>query len=239
MLLEYQNVGNCPDDAIEKYEPMEQENLEPEVKAGDLKYAEGQDKAVADIASETPVKVGYKVGYGRPPLVTRWKPGQSGNPTGRGKGRANAKTILDRVLNQKVTVCQGDKSVRMPLLEAIFYRHATQGENGDARSANLILGALQKTGAWNDPLVDCSNEISGYGDRNGAVSGTAPNKVRPSDWMLGNIDGVLLSRSEMGELSRLIEIIDIGGDVTALSEKDFGRFKYIVNKGRGKDITPQ
>jgi hypothetical protein len=38
-------------------------------------------------------------------------------------------------------------------------------------------------------------------------------------------------------LSRLAEVIDLGGDVTALSTSDFERLKQIVNKGRGKDIT--
>jgi hypothetical protein len=33
-----------------------------------------------------------KVGYGRPPLATRFKLGQSGNPNGRPKGSLNQKT---------------------------------------------------------------------------------------------------------------------------------------------------
>ena len=32
--------------------------------------------------------------------------------------------------------------------------------------------------------------------------------------------------------------IDLGGDITALSTGDFERLKHIVNKGRGKDMTP-
>jgi hypothetical protein len=31
-------------------------------------------------------KPGYAVGHKRPPVHTRFKPGQSGNPTGRAKG---------------------------------------------------------------------------------------------------------------------------------------------------------
>ena len=42
----------------------------------------------------------------------------------------------------------------------------------------------------------------------------------------------------MIELSRLAEIIDVGADITALSVNDFERVKQIVNKGRGKDVTP-
>jgi hypothetical protein len=54
-----------------------------------------------------------------------------------------------------------------------------------------------------------------------------------------NIDPVLLSRTELIELSRLGAIIDLGGDITALSTSDFERLKDLVNKGRGSDATPQ
>ena len=36
----------------------------------------------------------YKVGYKRPPVSTRFKPGSSGNPKGRPKGQRNFKTIM-------------------------------------------------------------------------------------------------------------------------------------------------
>jgi hypothetical protein len=37
-------------------------------------------------------------GYGKPPLHTRFKPGQSGNPRGRPKGSLNFTTDLKTVL---------------------------------------------------------------------------------------------------------------------------------------------
>lgn len=46
----------------------------------------------------------YKVGYGKPPARTRFKPGQSGNPKGRRKGALNTDTLIDRELAKKVTV---------------------------------------------------------------------------------------------------------------------------------------
>jgi hypothetical protein len=47
---------------------------------------------------------GYKVGYGKPPEHTRFKRGKSGNPKGRPKGNLNTQTILERVLNENVTI---------------------------------------------------------------------------------------------------------------------------------------
>jgi len=51
-----------------------------------------------------------------------------------------------------------------------------------------------------------------------------------------DLDIQLLAREERTELARLAEIIDLGGDITALSTADFERMKHIVNRGRGKDI---
>jgi hypothetical protein len=64
------------------------------------------------------------------------------------------------------------------------------------------------------------------------------NDSSPSSGLLKNLDPERLSQEEKIELSRLAEVIDLGGDVTALSSDDFKRVKQIVNKGRGKDVTP-
>ncbi len=70
------------------------------------------------------------VGYGNPPMHSRWKPGQSGNPKGRPKGSGRlqmGKTML-RVINEKLQVTiageprkisQGELAVRGILKEAI------------------------------------------------------------------------------------------------------------------------
>ena len=41
---------------------------------------------------------GYEVGYARPPLHSRFRPGQSGNPAGRRKGAHNLGTDVQRIL---------------------------------------------------------------------------------------------------------------------------------------------
>lgn len=73
------------------------------------------------------------------------------------------------------------------------------------------------------------------------ASATAPSATAlpPSEILFANLDLNLLTREDIAELSRLAEIIDMGGDFTALGTADFERIKYIVNKGRGKDVTPQ
>ena len=46
----------------------------------------------------------YEVGYGKPPVATRWQPGQSGNPKGREKGARGLKTDLAAALNRRQTI---------------------------------------------------------------------------------------------------------------------------------------
>ena len=44
-----------------------------------------------------------RVGYGNPPLHSRWRPGQSGNPSGRPKGRRSFTTAFSSFSMRKVT----------------------------------------------------------------------------------------------------------------------------------------
>ena len=45
-----------------------------------------------------------RVGYGRPPMMTRFRPGQSGNPRGRPKGARNLSTIVAAALSERVAI---------------------------------------------------------------------------------------------------------------------------------------
>jgi len=77
---------------------------------------------------ETPDK--HKVGYRRPPKHTQFKRGQSGNPRGRPQGRANAKTIVSRAINEKVTIREGDKARDMTKLEGMLQAHLVKAIKG-------------------------------------------------------------------------------------------------------------
>ena len=53
------------------------------------------------------------VGYGKPPLATRFAPGNNANPRGRPKGAKNHLTILRDALNEKVIVTQNGRKKTM------------------------------------------------------------------------------------------------------------------------------
>src|SRR5438477_7828410 len=46
----------------------------------------------------------YEVGYGKPPLHTRFQKGESGNPKGRPRGKKNMATLLSTALNASIVV---------------------------------------------------------------------------------------------------------------------------------------
>jgi hypothetical protein len=175
-------------------------------------------------------KCAYAIGYGRPPLHSRFKKGQSGNPNGRRAGRPNLKTLLERAMHRKVPVRQGKKVCKKPMFEAILNTHGRKGANGDVRSAALIIN-MAKAGLSHERNVEIERS-NGRGQPHSS-------RLWPSNPLFENVDRSLLSDDEKIELSRLAEIVDLGGDVTALSVNEFARARDIVNKGRGKDITPK
>jgi hypothetical protein len=101
-----------------------------------------------------------KVGYRRPPKLTQFKKGQSGNPRGRPQGRANAKTIVSRAINEKVTIREGDKARDMTKLEGMLQAHLVKAIKGDARSANLVIALVARLGLLTDAEPEASNALS-------------------------------------------------------------------------------
>jgi hypothetical protein len=167
----------------------------------------------------------YQVGYCRPPAEHRFRPGQSGNPTGQRKSNTvkSAAEELKEIAATKVTIRDGDKMRKVSLLTANLLAHGMNGAKGNARSAALFLNQAHKMG-----LLD--HQVSGEIQ-------TAANKARPSDALLQNVDPSLLSREEQVELSNLALKIDRAGDVWALSPGELERARELVNNGRGKDIS--
>ena len=181
----------------------------------------------------------YLVGKGRPPLETRWQPGQSGNPNGRRKGRRNVKTELREIAVKMITVRDGERERQVSLLGANVLAHGVKGAKGDVRSAGLFLNHAYRLGLLDDEDAAAIESAERDSRDGGVVLITSASKSRPSDTLFENLDLQLLAREELTELARLAEIIDLGGDITALSTVDFERMKHIVNRGRGKDITQQ
>jgi hypothetical protein len=87
----------------------------------------------------TPSPRSYSVGKGRPPQEFQWKPGQSGNPTGRTKGAKNAATLAKAALRRKVTGTLNGVRRKMTVLDVSFRRLADKAMSGDQKALNYLL----------------------------------------------------------------------------------------------------
>src|SRR6516225_1371379 len=67
----------------------------------------------------------FSVGYGRPPVHSRFKPGQSGNPKGRRKGQRNVRTVVDGELSQRIRVREGNRTRSLTKLDGSSSRWST------------------------------------------------------------------------------------------------------------------
>ena len=98
--------------------------------------ADKPPQKVADGACDEPTE---KVGPGKPPRHTRFKPGQSGNPKGRPKGSKNFATILQQQLTKKITITVDGKPRRMTIQEVIARRLATDSMKGTTKAMELLI----------------------------------------------------------------------------------------------------
>jgi len=106
---------------------------------------------------------GYEVGYARPPELSRFKPGQSGNPQGRPKGAKNKRPglnaermkgiILDEAY-RGITVKDGDRPVRIPMAQAVMRSIAVNAAKGQVRAQRLFAELLSSTESANKLLHD-------------------------------------------------------------------------------------
>lgn len=106
-------------------------NRSDNAKAPDL------DDAVAEDAAP-------KVGYRRPPVHTRFKPGQSGNPRGRPKGAKNIDAQCRSLLSRKVTIQENGERRKVTAVEAILLTSIQRAVRGDNRSAKLVFDLLHR-----------------------------------------------------------------------------------------------
>jgi hypothetical protein len=85
----------------------------------------------------------YQVGYGKPPLYARFRPGVSGNPRGRPRGASaeRADRLALKEIYRLIAVREGDQTIVLPTVQAVIRqlgRIALKG-NGPALRAYLAM----------------------------------------------------------------------------------------------------
>jgi hypothetical protein len=86
----------------------------------------------------------YDVGYRKPPKASRFKKGRSGNPAGRPKGSATAKSLLDKALSAPVTISEGGVNRTVEQRMALFKSLVARAIKGDTRAAALVVRLMDQ-----------------------------------------------------------------------------------------------
>jgi Family of unknown function (DUF5681) len=100
-----------------------------------------------------------KVGYCKPPVHSRWKPGHCPNPPGRPKGALNLKTEIKLMLEAPIVVNDNGKLRKMTTLRALLLRLREMALKGNVRGMALLLEhAFRHLGLVTEPLGGSSKE---------------------------------------------------------------------------------
>ena len=92
------------------------------------------------------------VGYKKPPRDSQFKPGRSGNPTGRPKGSKNFNTDMREELDSRMGITENGKHKRLTKQRVIVKRMVNQAVAGDPRITPMVL----KAGATDEGAADAS-----------------------------------------------------------------------------------
>lgn len=105
----------------------------------------------------------YEVGYGKPPAVTRFVKGKSGNPKGRPKGSRNQMPVLNEERLRDIVIAEayrtikvkdGGRDVSVPMAQAVVRSIAVNAVRGDQRSQKMFTDLVNTTEAKNKKLHD-------------------------------------------------------------------------------------
>jgi hypothetical protein len=91
-----------------------------------------------------------KVGYGCPPVHSQFKPGQSGNPSGRAKGGQNLKTLFNKVLGEVISLRDGPDVKKISKAEAVVRGLVIGAIKGDPRNIAILFRLAEQVGQFQD-----------------------------------------------------------------------------------------
>jgi hypothetical protein len=123
-------------------------------------------------------KENYKVGYAKPPEHTRFKPGESGNPSGRPKSRPSLASEIEQALSEPVVVIEHGRRKRLTKLAATARQLANKGAAGDLRAVSLI-AAVTRAGEAPSEQETNETEALAEADQEEPVDFVHGNRIPP------------------------------------------------------------
>src|SRR5580704_1822923 len=87
----------------------------------------------------------HKVGYRKPPVHTRFRKGQSGNPGGRPRGMTagKARALALKEAYRPVNVREGDKVITLPAIQAVLRSQVALAAKGNGPAQRALIEAIQ------------------------------------------------------------------------------------------------
>lgn len=85
----------------------------------------------------------YEVGFGKPPVGTRFQKGKSGNPQGRPKGTLNMATVLERTLRERVVINENGRRKTITKLEAAIKQLTNKAASGELKALQLLAALVR------------------------------------------------------------------------------------------------
>ena len=86
----------------------------------------------------------YKIGYGRPPKHTKFKPGQSGNTRGRPRKSKNLDDLIERELDKTIKIKEDGATKSITKREALVTQMVNGAIKGGAKPLQLMIAHLEK-----------------------------------------------------------------------------------------------
>jgi hypothetical protein len=105
------------------------------------------------------------VGYGQPPVASRFKPGTSGNPKGRPKGAKNPKTLIKEAMIASIPIQEGEKTRHVTRLEGVMLRQIQSALRGNDKSAMTVFKMALQLGFLQDSSESSETGLSSEDER--------------------------------------------------------------------------
>jgi hypothetical protein len=100
----------------------------------------------------------FAANYRKPPLHTRFKKGQSGNP--RGRPVKNLAALLAAALNEKVTVTENGKRRKITKREAVIAQLVNKSASAELRATKMLIEMLWEIERKTDPAPSEKNPFA-------------------------------------------------------------------------------
>jgi hypothetical protein len=102
---------------------------------------------------------GENVGYKRPPRRSQFKPGQSGNPSGKAKGLRSMTAELRDILGEDISFSADGAIKTMSKQRALASSLITAAIEGDLRATAIVMAHLNRDA----PKVEATEEEVDFG----------------------------------------------------------------------------